>query len=209
MRPRTSTTFTTPSSLPITRSEEKAPNAKGHIYVLGYPDIFGTSAFLNGSCVPQTGMGAGSISWLYGVEQQLNTVVQDAAEKAGVHYVNPNKSGASYSFVGHDICATDSWFHPLYANLGNHAFSFHPTTTGQSEMAAALVAAGATKVNIGGAADIASSPPREPATKPVTSAAPRPLMTRMMPRSASTVAKRPTDHSPTSWLMPTTPPATS
>ncbi len=128
--------------------QQKAPNAKGHIYVLGYPDIFGTDAALNGSaaCLASTGLDTGSISWLYQRQQQLNAVIKAAAQTAGVHYVDPNASGAPYSFLGHSICAGQSWFHPLYANIFHDSFSFHPTMTGQGEMAAALVAAGATAI---------------------------------------------------------------
>jgi protocatechuate 3,4-dioxygenase beta subunit len=138
----------------------KAPNAR--IYVLGYPDIFAHENFLNFGCPAASGMDSAANNWLTDLQTQLDAAVKQAADDAGVHYVDPNAPGPNWSFLGHDICAGDSWFHPLYQELLTRNYAFHPKVAGQQAMAQALEAAGATNVHLPqAAAAVAASEQRD------------------------------------------------
>jgi hypothetical protein len=118
--------------------KQAAPNAE--IYVLGYPDILPPRPSVLGNtatCV-RSGLDLGSLGWLAPKQAQLQQVIQNSAAQAGVHYVDPNAAGKSYSFVNHGICARDSWVIGL---IGRHPLtqSFHPTKTGQFELEQALL----------------------------------------------------------------------
>jgi len=109
------------------------PNAA--VYVMGYPDIvpptLTTSQAVLG-CYPFVGPAGGlTMEYLGAAEQNLNQAISQAASAAGVHFVDPNPTKGSNSFLAHTICnqaigAPNSWFNPL----------FHPSNIGQANLAA-------------------------------------------------------------------------
>jgi len=104
-----------------------APNAQ--VYVLGYPDILPSS----GNCYPTMPLTTGDTAYLNQMELSLDSMVEAAAAKAGVHYVS------TYSqFVGHGACATGSnqWINPLLPTNGG--ISVHPNATGEQQLAGIL-----------------------------------------------------------------------
>lgn len=131
-----------------------APNAVGHIYVLGYPDLFRPTRKEDSGfdCNLATFQQAQTLVWMYKIQQQLNAVIESAAKQAKIKYVDPNKPGPWYSFQDHAYCGkATTWFNAvLHANLpGNDAAgAYHPNDYGQAALAAALVAAGATKTKV-------------------------------------------------------------
>lgn len=134
-----------------TAIKQAAPNAT--VYVLGYPDLVpphpsGAANLI--TCVT-SGLVGGSLGWLAPKQRQLQDVIQNAASAAGVNWVDPNLKGAAYSFQGHTVCSSNSWFiRPI--NRHPTSSSFHPTSTGQIELEQALLAngAGSTNPNPGG-----------------------------------------------------------
>jgi GDSL-like Lipase/Acylhydrolase family/Carboxypeptidase regulatory-like domain len=117
-----------------------APNAK--VYVLGYPYVFPLDPSLladTATCI-KAGLVLGSLSWLAPREVALDDVIKNAATSAGVTYIDPNAPGKPYSFLGHDVCSSSSWFNNLI-NSDPTEYSFHPNHTGQAELAAALSSA--------------------------------------------------------------------
>src|SRR5579872_105259 len=120
-----------------------APNAA--VYVVGYPYLVPphpSRAHSIGTCVAQSGLIGNSLGWLAPKEVELNSVIGRAATAAGVHYVDPNARGKSYSFLNHDICSSSSWIISI-TNRSAQNYSFHPNTIGQYELEQALLAAGA------------------------------------------------------------------
>ncbi len=101
-----------------------APNAQ--VYVLGYPDILPSS----GGCYPTMPLTNGDTAYLNQLELSLNSMIQNAAASAGIHYVS------TYSqFAGHGSCATGSnqWINAIIATGGG--ISVHPNATGEQELA--------------------------------------------------------------------------
>jgi len=106
------------------------------IYVLGYPDVF-TSAPTTGC----QGLSGAAISYLASMQAPLDSEIQEAAEQAGVNYVDPNTGPDS--FVGHDMCESRGkrWFNSLNVTGGGTGASFHPNKQGQAALAADVEAA--------------------------------------------------------------------
>lgn len=135
----------------------KAAAASGaRIYVVGYPDIFPLSAPSGNSCLWDSGLDHIAIEWLIERQTQLDEVVEEAARRSNVTWVNPN-SGA-HSFINHDICSKQSWFIRPENSRPTH-YSFHPTTKGQEELAETLIANGIKKSFATGTATTSSSAP--------------------------------------------------
>ena len=141
---------------------QAAPYA--HVYMAGYPVLFGKS--FRGSCTvgnivimglagaPSGGILApGTISkndatYLNGLAKQLNGIIKSAVKSSGkwATYVDPTTR-----FAGHGFCDSQvSWLNPLNTTVDPsgvpsyvNPFSFHPTVTGQqSGYEPAFVAAG-------------------------------------------------------------------
>jgi protocatechuate 3,4-dioxygenase beta subunit len=132
-------------TLEETYKEIKRAAPDAHIYVLGYPDVFPQTAPNSDACFDKTFLELPSIEWLIERQKELDAVVDAAAHTVGVDYVDPN-TGA-HSFVGHDICSSDSWFHDVW-NWHPTSYSFHPTTTGQEHLAATLFASGVSEASV-------------------------------------------------------------
>ncbi|MGW2050061.1 SGNH/GDSL hydrolase family protein [Streptomyces sp. NPDC001858] len=109
--------------------ERRAPKAR--VYVVGYPAILPPHTT---GCGAEMGLAAGDIGYLHEKEQQLNTMLRERAEKAGVGYVD------TYSpSVGRDACADRQvrWIEPLVPFAP--AASVHPNERGEQGMAKAVL----------------------------------------------------------------------
>jgi hypothetical protein len=129
-----------------------APSAT--LYVVGYPDLLPpqpSTLQQNVTCPKVTTILPRGVGYLSYNEQALNNVVSAAvAQVPGVQYVDLNAGGKN-SFVGHSVCARNSWFNGIRfvgkSRLLDPSYSFHPNATGQSHIAELVKAA------------IAASPP--------------------------------------------------
>jgi hypothetical protein len=108
----------------------KAPNAK--VYVVGYPALLPES----GSCFPQMPYTPTDVGYLRGVNQRLNSMLQNQAVSRGAIYVDVYTPS-----VGHDACKTRTtrWIEPIVP--GNPAAPVHPNAAGAAGQAAAVTAA--------------------------------------------------------------------
>jgi lysophospholipase L1-like esterase len=106
-----------------------APQAR--IVVVGYPDLFPQS----GGCWPAVPITSGDISYLRGIETQLNAMEAADAKAAGATYVD------TYTpTIGHDFCqdATTRYIEGLVP--ATPTLPFHPNAHGQAAIAAAVLA---------------------------------------------------------------------
>lgn len=114
------------------------------VYVLGYPNPL-PPRFKSGTCkgleditfigkskntvhLP-LGIVAADVPFLYQLVEAMNRVVQEAANAAGVNYVEP-----SPEFARHTVCAKSPWFFPLKIGPGLLSRIGHPNAQGQQEM---------------------------------------------------------------------------
>lgn len=115
-------------------------SAETRIYVLGYPEV----AQPEGSCAANVHLNKGELYFANEFIDYLNSVIQQAAAKAGVLYVD-----VGHALDGHRFCETDSWNvaingltkgndapASLGGPIGNE--SFHPNQLGQWLLAAAV-----------------------------------------------------------------------
>ena len=109
--------------------EERAPQAA--VFVVGYPTILPD----NGQgCWPAVPISGGDVAYLYGVEQYLNTMLQNRANAQGATFVD-----TATSSIGHDACAGSAkWVNGI--SLSGDGAMFHPNAAGM-EHTAGLVAA--------------------------------------------------------------------
>ncbi|WP_170290559.1 SGNH/GDSL hydrolase family protein [Kitasatospora atroaurantiaca] len=109
----------------------RAPQAK--VYVVGYPALLPADA---AACTATLGRSvpAGDIAFLVEKERQLNAMLRQRAEAAGVGYVDTFAASA-----GHDMCAGEStrWVEPPFPAAG--LAPVHPNARGQQGMAAAVL----------------------------------------------------------------------
>jgi len=112
----------------------RSPNAE--VFVVGYPDILPQS----GNCYPTMPLTAGDTSYLNGVEEDLNSMLQSEASANGATYVDTFTPS-----IGHDACKSSSvrWVNPIIATNGG--ISVHPDPVGEAEMAKSVEAAMAAK----------------------------------------------------------------
>ena len=108
----------------------RASNAT--VFVLGYPDILPQS----GNCYPTMPLTTGDVSYLNGIEKDLNTMLQSEASAHGATFVDTFTQS-----IGHDACKSSSvrWVNPIIASGGG--ISVHPNPTGAARMGSALQAA--------------------------------------------------------------------
>jgi lysophospholipase L1-like esterase len=107
----------------------RAPYAK--IVVVGYPDLFPQS----GGCWPAVPITSGDIAYLRTFEVQLNAMLALAARDAGATFVN------TYTpTVGHDFCTPERVRDVEGLVPGSLTLPFHPNTSGQAAIAAAVLA---------------------------------------------------------------------
>jgi GDSL-like Lipase/Acylhydrolase family len=107
-----------------------APQAR--VYVAGYPNILPQS----GNCWPQMPLTTGDVSYLNGVENDLNSMLQQQAEANGATFVDTYDPS-----IGHDACKSESvrWVEPVIPSTD--AISVHPNAAGEAAMAKAVEAA--------------------------------------------------------------------
>jgi lysophospholipase L1-like esterase len=107
-----------------------APHAR--IVLVGYPDLFP----LSGGCWPAVPLTDGDISYLRGIETQINAMLAADAKAAGATYVNTFTATA-----GHGFCAAESARYVEGLIPGSAALPFHPNTRGQAAIATAVLKA--------------------------------------------------------------------
>lgn len=108
----------------------RAPQAR--IIVVGYPDLFPQS----GGCWPAVPITSGDVTYLRGIEQQMNAMLAAAAQAAGATYVD------TYTpTIGHDVCQHASTRDVEGLIPGTPTIPFHPNAQGQQAIAAAVLAA--------------------------------------------------------------------
>jgi lysophospholipase L1-like esterase len=129
--------------------EGLAPNAA--LYVVGYPDLLpaNASAAHEATCSAQTTISPEGIGYLIENQDRLDGAVQQAAEEAGAHFVNPNVTGRG-GFTGHDVCAANPWFNWLSKPV---EYSYHPNKAGQGALATDVEAAIAANDSASGGGD--------------------------------------------------------
>ncbi|WP_427894459.1 SGNH/GDSL hydrolase family protein [Kribbella sp. GL6] len=105
----------------------RARSPKAEIVLLGYPKI----APEHGTCPAKLPFADGDYTYLYSIEQALNTAVSNAAAAGGATYVDT--FGPS---TGHDACAPDgqAWIQGKDVNL-LRAWNYHPRYEGEAGMA--------------------------------------------------------------------------
>ena len=97
---------------------KKAPQAK--VFVLGYPAILPESG---GGCWPSVPIVSNDVSYLRGVEKNLNAMIKARAQAAGATYVDIYTPS-----IGHDACSSSRWVEPIIP--GTDAAPVHPNATG-------------------------------------------------------------------------------
>jgi lysophospholipase L1-like esterase len=108
----------------------RAPRAR--ILLIGYPDLFPQ----RGGCWPVVPITDGDISYLRGIETQLNAMLADAASASGATFVN------TYTpTIGHDFCQSSNVKDVEGLVPTSLAAPFHPNARGQAAIAALVVAA--------------------------------------------------------------------
>ena len=109
--------------------QKKAPDAR--VLLLGYPQLVpGT-----GTC-PELPLAAGDYPYVRSMMQLLDDELRQAADSAGVRYVDV--LGAS---AGHDICAGDRAWVNGGTTLPGVATGYHPFARGQRAVADLVLAA--------------------------------------------------------------------
>jgi GDSL-like Lipase/Acylhydrolase family len=112
-----------------------SPNAQ--VFVVGYPDILPQ----NGNCYPTMPLTTGDTSYLNGVEEDLDSMLQSEASANNATYVNTFTPS-----IGHDACKSASvrWINPIIATNGG--ISVHPDPAGEAAMAQVVESTMASKV---------------------------------------------------------------
>ncbi len=107
-----------------------APNAR--IYVVGYPDILPQS----GNCWAQQPLTTGDVTYLNGIEHDLNAMLAQEAAANGATFVDTFDPS-----IGHDLCKPESvrWIEPLIPS-SSAAFD-HPNAAGEAALASMVEAA--------------------------------------------------------------------
>jgi lysophospholipase L1-like esterase len=112
-----------------------APNAS--IFVVGYPNIFPSNP--NALCTLRTLILPYGMKYLASFQNELSSVVSNAASVAGVTYVNPNRSSGAGSFAAHSVCSRSPFIRGVVR--ADATYSFHPNQAGQNALALDVEAA--------------------------------------------------------------------
>lgn len=110
--------------------EERSPDAR--VLLVGYPAILPDTG---PGCFPVVPFSAGDVAFLRETEKDLNTMLAEQADAAGVGYVD------TYTpFVGHDVCTLPGtkWIEGLVPTAP--AAPVHPNSLGMLAMAQAVLA---------------------------------------------------------------------
>jgi hypothetical protein len=108
----------------------KSPVAK--VFVVGYPDILPQS----GNCYPSVPLTTGDVTYLNGVEKDLNSMLSSEAGANGASYVDTYTPS-----IGHDACKPEStrYVEPVFPSTD--AYPVHPNERGMAADATVLEAA--------------------------------------------------------------------
>lgn len=106
---------------------ERAPEAR--VLVIGYPAIFPEK----GHCPERLALAKGDVGYARTTLDRLNRNLEQAAEKAGVEYVDVYAATR-----GHDICSDDPWVQGR-ANDAGVALAYHPRAEEQQAVADLLL----------------------------------------------------------------------
>ena len=114
----------------LARIHTLAPNAK--VFVVGYPDILPQS----GNCFTKMPLTTGDVTYLNGMEKDLNAMLKQEATANGATFVDTYDPS-----IGHDLCKPEStrWVEPLIPS--SSAAFVHPNANGEAAMASILEAA--------------------------------------------------------------------
>jgi lysophospholipase L1-like esterase len=106
----------------------RAPAAR--VFVVGYPDIVPASG---SGCWPKVPFSSADLTFVRGIEDDLNTTLQRDAAAAGDEFVNMAVASAD-----HNACTpvTTRWVEPLVPLHGG--FPLHPSADGMAGMAQVL-----------------------------------------------------------------------
>ena len=114
----------------LTAIAARAPQAR--IVLVGYPDLFP----LSGGCWPAVPITSGDITYLRGIELQLNAMLAADAKAARATFVN------TYTpTIGHDFCQPEKIRDVEGLLPGSWVLPFHPNARGQAAITAAVLAA--------------------------------------------------------------------
>jgi lysophospholipase L1-like esterase len=115
----------------LTRVRQRAPGAA--VFVVGYPDIIPPTG---SGCWPDLPFRVADLSFLRGVEAQLNAALASAAAQAGDHYVDMATPSQD-----HSACAAEGtrWVEGVLHSA--QSYPLHPDATGMAGMATVLEAA--------------------------------------------------------------------
>jgi hypothetical protein len=118
--------------LPLVYGDIRSRVARdAHIVVLGYPQILPDPAAITDPSCRTIGISTEEYRFLRRKNVDLNNAIQDAANAAGVVFVNPITDPRS-NFNGHELCTTDPWFNNVLSDVQNSIVgSFHPNACGQ------------------------------------------------------------------------------
>lgn len=103
--------------------QEKAPDAQ--VVLVGYPQFIPAS----GSCPDKLPLAAGDMAWARDVNEAMTQVVQQAAERTEVPYLDLWELTE-----GHDICSDDPWINGQTDTPGK-ATRYHPFLAFQEAVA--------------------------------------------------------------------------
>src|ERR1700722_4737594 len=112
--------------------QAKALSPAAKVFVVGYPDILPQS----GNCYPTVPLTSGDVTYVNGVEKELNAMLSNEAAANGATY------GDTYTpSIGHDACKPEGtrWVEPVLPE--SDAISVHPNEKGMAADASDLEAA--------------------------------------------------------------------
>jgi lysophospholipase L1-like esterase len=109
---------------------QRAPQAE--VLVVGYPDGLPTTG---PGCWPLVPFSPGDVTYFNGLEQQLNQVIQHAAQSNQAKYVDTFTSS-----IGHDACKPPgtAWVNGIVPTSA--AYPLHPNQAGELNMATQVLA---------------------------------------------------------------------
>lgn len=112
---------------------QRAPHAR--LVVVGYPQVVADPATVDldtckavGTPVVDRRITGDDARWMRDKGAQLSGVIAKAAQAAGARYVD-----VAAAFAGHEACSAQPWLSGFL--LTDLEASFHPTATGQAELA--------------------------------------------------------------------------
>jgi len=108
----------------------RAPQAR--VLIVGYPDGLPVNGH---GCWPLVPLSGGDVTYFNSLEQQLNSVIADAASANNAKFVDTFSSS-----IGHDACKPSgvAWVNGIVPN--SVAYPLHPNQSGEQNMANQVLA---------------------------------------------------------------------